>query len=172
MGPSTGAAFKVASDVARRPEARGKSIVVPHPNPYTTGVLASQKNIPRIPMNRPLANFHPSCCQVCLRATQDTFRDSGVTPGQVVFPSAGIRYIAHPMWDAERGEAAFALPDSACMQALPLVRFISPLPPPTPPASSSPTPALPSASTLFPFLHGSHLAVSDTGTLASKGGPS
>ena len=64
MGPSTGAAFKVASDVARRPEARGKSIVVPHPNPYTTGVLASQKNIPRIPMNRPLANFHPSCCQV------------------------------------------------------------------------------------------------------------
>ena len=42
-------------------------------------------------------------------------------------PSAGIRYIAHPMWDAERAEAAFALPDSACMQALPLVRFTTEL---------------------------------------------
>lgn len=71
VGPSTGAVMKVAADVASRPEAKGKTIVV-------------------------------------------------------VFPSSGIRYIAHPSWGPVNAEAAEALPAPPNMDQEPLFRWKSP----------------------------------------------
>jgi cysteine synthase A len=70
VGPSTGCVMKVAAEVAGRPEAAGKTIVV-------------------------------------------------------IFPSSGVRYLAHPMWSAERTEAVAALPLAPNMDPEPLLKFAS-----------------------------------------------
>lgn len=71
VGPTSGCAMKVAADVAARPEAAGKTIVV-------------------------------------------------------LFPSSGVRYLAHPMWAGERAEAAAALPAMPSPDPEPLLKYTSP----------------------------------------------
>jgi len=71
VGPSTGAVMKVAADIASRPEAKGKTIVV-------------------------------------------------------IFPSSGVRYMAHPSNAAVNAEAAEGLPAPPNMDPEPLFRFKSP----------------------------------------------
>jgi cysteine synthase len=71
VGPSSGCAMKVAADVAARPEAAGKTVVV-------------------------------------------------------LFASSGVRYLAHPMWAAERAEAAAALPAAPSPDPEPLLKYTSP----------------------------------------------